>query len=144
MRSALEKKKSQNFRIKSGASGEAPKVDAKQIDHASRDGKLSVNLKYYQKSAECFSTWQKPELKAFSNWVDKICARTEEQVTSVTQTCHAHSPGKRAAGFNIPDDVSPDVKFYGLDVTKGGRVHGFFERGQFFLVWLDRGHKVFK
>lgn len=144
MRNGSAKKKSQNFRIKSGASREAPKVDARQIDHTSQDGKLSVNLKYYQKSAECFSSWQKAELKAFSNWVDKTCTRTEAQVTSATKNCHAHNPGKRAAGFSVPQEVSPDVKFYGLDVTKGGRVHGFFERGQFFLVWLDRGHKVFK
>lgn len=76
----------------------------------------------------------------FSNWLVKQSERTVAQIQQTTKTCHAHM-GKKLA---LPKDVSPDVRLYGLDVTSGGRVHGFFTDNTFYLVWLDRKHKLHK
>jgi hypothetical protein len=79
-------------------------------------------------------------MKAFSNLVGKVSDRTEAQITATTQTCHAHK-GKTKP---IPTQISPDVKMYELDVGPKARVHGFFFSSVFYLVWLDREHKILK
>lgn len=135
----MAKKRSKPFRIKSNGPREPGPIVAKAIP-AEADTKIGVNLRYFQKSHECFSTWVKDDLKAFSGWVEKMAARTEAQITSTTLTCHAHV-GKTKAP---PAGVSPDVKMYGLDVGAKARVHGFFLGSQFYLVWLDRTHAIFK
>lgn len=135
----LGKKKSKSFRIDSAQPEETPKVVAAKTDHVS-DGKSSVSLKYYQKPYECFSSWTKDEMKAFSNLVGKVSARTEAQITATTKTCHAHK-GKTKT---LPIQISPDVKMYELDVGSKARVHGFFFSSVFYLVWLDREHKILK
>jgi hypothetical protein len=116
-----------------------PRIDAARLVPL-QDKTSSVNLKYFQKSHECFSDWQTKELKGFSSWVEKVSGKTEQQMTAVTQTCHAHK-GKTKP---LPTSVSPDVKMYSMDVGAKGRVHGFFVSGDFYLVWLDRAHRVLK
>lgn len=136
----MAKKKSKSFQIDPGVADDAPIVEAMPHD----DGLVSVNLKYFQKSCECFSKWQKDELKAFSGWIEKISLRTEEQIKSTTKTCHHHEGTNRKGRFSIPDAVSPEVSLYGLDVGSKARVHGFFASNNFFLLWLDRQHDCFK
>lgn len=133
----MVKRKSQPFKIDSGQPRGVPVVGASS---ETRRGKryCSVNLRYFQRSHECFSKWQHKELRAFSGFVEKMSQRTEADVTSVTQTCHAH----KGTAKKLPSDVSPDVKMYSLDVGPKGRVHGFFMEGAFFLVWLDREGSV--
>jgi hypothetical protein len=133
MQGALGKNRSKHFKIDSGAKVDAGPVVSSAV--AVTDDRAAVNLRYFQRSHECFSDWQNKELRAFSGFVEKMAGKTETQVTSITQTCHAHQgkPKKK-----LPQDVSADVKMYSLDVGPKGRVHGFFFSGTFFLVWLDR------
>ncbi len=135
----MAKKKSKPFRIESNGPAEPRAIVAKTIP-SEPDNKIGVNLRYFQKSHECFSAWIKEDLKAFSGWIEKMAARTESQITSTTKTCHAHK-GKTKS---LPPEVSPEVKMYGLDVGAKARVHGFFVGSQFYLVWLDRTHAIFK
>ncbi|WP_425523414.1 MAG6450 family protein [Rhodomicrobium vannielii] len=107
------------------------------------DGKVSVSLKYYTSKCECFSEWQHKELKAFSSVIDKLSARTQEQVTSSTNTCRCHRNRPERERFSRPNDLSPDLIFYDIHVTAKARVHGFFVGPVFFLVWLDRKHECF-
>lgn len=135
----MAKKKSKHFSIRSGQSANSAEIT---IDPKKRSGdeKVHVNLRYFQKANECFSAWQQAELKSFSNWLEKMSSRTVAQVTSTTQTCHAHVGITK----QLPLAVSLDVKMYGLDVGKKARVHGFFVGNDFFLVWLDRNHNILK
>jgi hypothetical protein len=127
------------YRVDASQGLAEPRIDATMLAQAV--GKTSaVNLKYFQKSHECFSVWQLKELKAFSNWVEKVSERTEQQITSTTMTCHAHK-GKPKA---LPASVSPEFKMYSMDVGPKARVHGFFAAGDFYLVWLDREHSILK
>lgn len=126
--------RSKNFRINPRQSASSPSVklsrEADSVTHF-----VGVNLRYYQRSHECLSDWQRKELASLSSFFEKMASKTVAQVTSVTQTCHSHL-GR--ASKKLPAEVSMDVKMYSLDVTSGGRVHGFFSGDSFFLVWLDR------
>jgi len=139
MRGDLAKNRKRNFKIDSRVPSQAPIVDAKMAT-GDRDDKVAVNLRYFERSFECLSDWQKQELKELSGWVNKMAAKTEAQITSSTRTCHAHVGRPR----KLPATVSPEVKMYSLVVAPKARVHGFFSSGNFFLVWLDRTHKVLK
>lgn len=103
-----------------------------------KDERIGVNFKYYQSNYECLSAWGKQELKQLSKWIEKTRVRTEADITSTTKTCHA------LINFNKrrPSGVSKDVQFYGLDVGSKLRVHGFLSEYNFYLVWLDRKHKL--
>ena len=133
MRGELARKKFQGFQIDNRQDGSARKIDLNRTSLPAPN-MAAVNLKHFQKSCECFSKWHAIELKSFSNWVEKMASRTQAQVTSVTQTCHAHKGRSRP----LPATVSPEVNMYSLDVGPKTRVHGFFFDGTFFLVWLDR------
>jgi hypothetical protein len=133
----LAKKKSNNFRIEAGQSSNPSPIAAQDIPKA-RDEMVHVNLRYFEKKYECFSKWQKPELKAFSSWLGKMSNSTPSQVTSTTNTCHAH----RGKTKPLPISISKEVQMYSFDVAKKARVHGFFTGNDLFLVWLDRNHEV--
>lgn len=135
----MARKKSNNFRIEARESSNPSPIAAQDIPKA-RDGMVHVNLRYFEKKHECFSTWQKKELKAFSSWLEKMSRNTPNQVTSMTNTCHAHI-GKTKS---LPRSISKEVQMYSFDVARKARVHGFFTGDDLFLVWLDRNHKVLR
>ncbi|MES9859673.1 MAG: hypothetical protein ABW157_09295 [Candidatus Thiodiazotropha sp. LLP2] len=110
-----------------------------------------INLKYFDPSYECFSTWNQQELCAFSNLLRKLA---ESDWTSIN-----NSGGKRGkkSGFGytlhkstvkLPctnprlSKLSPEINFSELRVTKKARIHGFRIKEAFFLVWLDRNHQI--
>lgn len=134
----LAKKHFKNFRVNSGARTTPQPVIVGSSSPETSDDFCGVNFRYFQQKHQCLSHWQKEELKALATWIVKQAARTVPQITSTTKTCHAHQGKKRS----LPADVSPDVRLYGLDVTGGARVHGFFTSNTFFLVWLDRDHAI--
>jgi hypothetical protein len=143
----LAKRKSPPFRIKSGlnfAGAKSPSpIGKKSIDdQPKKDERVGINLRYFQKDYECFSSWTKDELKSFSNLVIKIALRTHDQITTATQTCHSHL-GKKLKQ-KLPSDISPEVGLYELDVTAKARMHGFFSHNTFYLIWLDREHRILK
>ena len=107
------------------------------------DDKISISLKYFRRSCECFSEWKKDDLKGLSGVIDKFKERTGAQVRSTTQTCHAHLGDPKRDRFRRPENISEDIKFYEIDVTAKARLHGFFVDPVFFLVWLDRKHECF-
>lgn len=134
----LGKNQSKSFKINSGQLSGSPQIDRSK-SRAATQKPAAVNLRYFQKSNECFSKWQPRELKSFSNFILKMAAKTESQVTSMTGTCHSH---KGATSKKLPAGVSKDVRMYSLDVGPKGRIHGFFSSGTFFLVWIDRDGKI--
>lgn len=107
---------------------------------------VSISLKYYSASCECFSRWEKNELKKFSQLIDKIKRHTAEQLQrGASSLCKRHKGKPSRDRFRRPSDLSVDLEFFELrvDQSNKARVHGFFIDGVFFLVWLDRGHECF-
>ena len=110
-----------------------------------------VNLKYYDKSYQCFSEWQTDELKSFSSFVEKLAASNWTDILK----SGGKSGQKKGFGMtyhkdrnNLPASpilkkISEDIKFFELRVTQKARVHGFRSYSSFFLVWLDRNHQIY-
>jgi hypothetical protein len=135
MRVALEKKKSHTFRIEKGIRGDVIAIDAANLASMS-DGMLSVSFKYYARSFECLSAWQKEDLKGLSAWFERMAKQTPAAVKSAP-TCHKHMGASKR---QVPRGLSPDISIYGLRVGQKQRVHGAFVQDNFFVIWLDRNH----
>lgn len=109
----------------------------------------SVSLKYFDPRFECFSVWPPDKLAAFSAFVGKLAGHTWEKVyqtggalghkTGLGYTPHKHR-GKLPP---IPNAPSEDLTLFELRVTQEARVHGFRMGSIFFLVWLDKDHRVY-
>lgn len=115
-----------------------------------------VTLKYFKDSFECFSAWDKDDLKSFSGFVSDLRNRTWRQVletsgkgenkTGLGYTPYQISQTKNGAEDHlkgVQKSIGEDITFFELRVTQKLRVHGFRAKAAFFLVLLDRGHKVF-
>lgn len=108
-----------------------------------------VNLKYYDSGFECFSDWEAVQLKAFSEFVRKLrennwtgIYRSNGQVGHKTGI--GYTPHKSAQLPNSPrlSNLSPEITFFEFRITGVARVHGFRVKEAFFLVWLDRHHRI--
>jgi hypothetical protein len=115
-----------------------------------------IALKYFRDTYECFSHWEKAELKAFTDLINNLRQRTWQQVlqTSGKRDKHglAYTPYDPATVADsakahldaVRNQISPDISFFELRVDQNKlRVHGFRARAAFFLVLLDREHRVF-
>lgn len=115
-----------------------------------------VVLKYFRNSFECFSDWEKDELKQFSGLIEELRKRTWRQVLATS----SKEGGKRGLAYTTYDTshvdrtvrehfdevrkhISDDIRFFELRVDQTKlRVHGFRSKAAFFLVLLDREHRV--
>ena len=116
-----------------------------------------VALKYFRDSYECFSDWEKNELKLFTDLIKDLRMRTWQQVLQTSSKKNgkrglAYTPYDSAIASDaakahleaIRTQISPDISFFELRVDQNKlRVHGFRAAAAFFLVLLDREHRVF-
>lgn len=110
-----------------------------------------VYLKYYDHQYECFSDWEKNELKQFSQFVDKLRQTTWVNIYK----SGGKSGSKTGFGYTVHKDtsvlpnqkiiehLSQDITFFELRVKDKIRVHGFRSKSAFCLIWLDREHQVY-
>lgn len=114
-----------------------------------------VSLKYFRDTFECFSDWEKDELKQFSGFLEHLRGHTWQQVMATggkeSKRGLAFTPydiakvdkGVRDHFDDVRKRISDDISFFELRVNQGKlRVHGFRSKAAFFLVLLDRGHRV--
>lgn len=116
-----------------------------------KDIKAYVNLKYFNQQHQCFSMWEDNKLKDFSTFVTKMTNITWEEIfnsggsagnkTGLGYTIHKDK--KKLPNKGIIDHVSEDITLFELRVNREARVHGFRKQGAFFLVWLDKDHKIY-
>lgn len=114
-----------------------------------------VVLKYFQSDWECFSNWEKEELSQFSKFLNLLKQHTWDSVYK----SEGKWKSKGALGYTpydlkemksgksylerIQQILSEDISFFELRVNQKIRVHGFQVQAAFFLVLLDREHRVF-
>ncbi|WP_446326718.1 hypothetical protein [Burkholderia pseudomallei] len=123
-------------------------VAEEEEKNARVDGPPFVVLKYYRSQFECFSAWTADELKQFSSFIEKLSAanwasvqkaggfqRKALDLATISASAAAHL---RAVKNGLSDDIS----FFELRITQAIRVHGFRAKDAFFLVLLDREHRV--
>ena len=112
-----------------------------------------VSLKYFRPSFECFSEWTHDELKALSRFIEKLRQTTWIDITTKTGGSIGQKTG---LGYTTHKDrnklpdlkdlntiISNDITFFELRVTDKARVHGFRVKSAFFLIWLDREHRIY-
>jgi len=110
-----------------------------------------VVLKYYQADFECFSSWSSDELCAFSQFILKLknskwadIYKTGGQLGDKTGFGYTkHKERSKLPKHPELDNISQDIAFFELRVTQKARVHGFRVKDAFFLVWLDREHRIY-
>ncbi|WP_148044035.1 hypothetical protein [Massilia aurea] len=115
-----------------------------------------IALKYFRSSYECFSQWEKDELKAFSDFLTSMHQRTWQQVLTSSgkgpnKAGFAYTPydesgardGARSHLKAVRQQIGEDITFFELRLNSKMRVHGFRAKAIFFLVLLDREHRVF-
>jgi len=106
-----------------------------------------IVLKYYQPNHECFSQWDKQELKGFSDFIEKLRKTNWNLIRSQTGSKkvgfgYAQIDKKTLPKANILNDISEDVNFAELRLSKGARIFGFRINAAFFLIFLDKNHKI--
>ena len=127
--------------------------------NGAREGPLNKNpyvvLKYFKKDWECFSAWTKDELGQFSNFLTILGRHTWDSVyrsggKGRNKAGLGYTPYKvedmKAGGPHVKKilaGLSPEVSLIELRVSQKMRVHGFQSQSAFFMVLLDREHKVF-
>ncbi len=115
-----------------------------------------VVLKYFQDSWECFSAWEKDELKQLSRFFGHLGSHTWQEVYKTASKTDKHGlaytkyeishikNGAKDHLENVRRKISEDIEFFELRVDQNKlRVHGFQAQAAFFLVLLDRSHSVF-
>ena len=137
--------KSSKVEIKTGVVPGAPIVDLSKVQTHLNGESVSISLRYFQSSCECFSDWEKHELKKFSATIKKIRGYNAELLKRTLNLCDIHKGKPGEERFSIPEDLSPEIRFHELKVDPSNklRIHGFFAESVFFLVWLDRKHACF-
>jgi hypothetical protein len=119
-------------------------------DESSDNESPYVALKYFDSSFECFSDWHPDELKAFSNFIDKLNKVSwlkvlqnarKKQKSGLGCTKHPDHSQIRSCTQKI-DNISEDINVIEMRVTEAARVHGFRIKSAFFIILLDRKHRV--
>jgi hypothetical protein len=100
-----------------------------------------IALKYYDKSYEDLSEWQREELKGLSNKIDLINKLTWSQVkrNSSLRYKDVSNANKLPVSKNL---LSEDITYCEMRITDKARIFGFRSNSIFFLCWLDRNHKI--
>lgn len=100
-----------------------------------------IALKYYDRSYECISEWNRNELKELSNKIELINKLTWSQVkaNSGLRYKDVTDANKLPASKN---KLSDDITFCEIRITEKARIFGFRSNSIFFLCWLDRNHKI--
>lgn len=111
-----------------------------------------VVLRYFDSDHQCFSDWDRDELKAFSEFLRKICQQNWDQIFATGGSAGnkkglgytVHKDPKLLPNQNLIDRFGEDTCFFELRVSKKARAHGFRIKSAFFLLWLDKDHEVYR
>lgn len=125
-------------------------IEARFLGVDGNDDKAFITLKYFDSSYQCFSEWTTSELRDFTNFIDTINKMTWNEIyksggktnkTGLGYTVHTNK--KVLPNPRLLEAISEDITFFELRVNEKARVHGFRVKSAFYLVWLDRGHKIY-
>lgn len=114
-----------------------------KLGDSAEDEKAYIALKYFDKKYECFSEWDSDDLKNFSNTVDKINSLTWKEIKGHSGLrLKKIDNAKGIPNSAIKNQLSKDIMFYEIRISKKARIIGFRSNAVFFLCWLDRNHRI--
>ncbi|KAA8385856.1 hypothetical protein FKW31_07890 [Acetobacter sp. DmW_136] len=107
-----------------------------------------VSLKYFDGSYECFSDWSKSDLLAFTDLLRRLSQMSWVQIMGTggkkggktglgcTRLSCSQLPASATSG------LSEDLAYMEMRVSLKARIHGFRMNEAFFLLCLDKDHKI--
>jgi len=107
-----------------------------------------IVLKYYQPNYQCFSEWNKQELKGFSDFIEKLrktnwnLIKQQSSAKNKVGFGYTQIDKKILPNASILNDISEDVSFAELRLSKESRIFGFRINAAFFLIFLDKNHEI--
>lgn len=113
------------------------------------EAQVLVSIRFLQYSHQCFSDWQKQEMKAFWSFIDSIHNQTWAQVYNTSgksgKTGLAYTKTKLDSYPNsdFKKGLDPQITMFELRIDNVKRVHGFRHKSIFYICWLDKGHTIF-
>ena len=111
---------------------------------SSENQTANISLKYFDHNYQCFSEWDRDELREFSRFVEKLRNLTWTAIPRNRGLgMQPHKIRKKLPSSAILNSISKDTSLFELRVTGESRVHGFRVKSTFFLVWLDRQHDIY-
>ncbi len=99
------------------------------------DSGVHLNLRYYDEKHQCFSEWNMQDLKKFSSLAGQLGGRTPAEVLQKI------TPNKGESAIP-PKELDPSLKMVHWKLGRKARVHGVLHKNIFFLIFLDRNHKI--
>lgn len=109
-----------------------------------------ISIKLVQDDYQCFSDWDKQEMKAFWRFSRKIHEHTWQQVLETatknlsekTGLGYTPLPATKYPKSEFRESLDPQTAFFEVRVNGEMRVHGFRERSLFYICWLDKNHEI--
>jgi hypothetical protein len=126
--------------------------EAKQTAQEGQQKLITFSFKYLDSQNTKFE-YEGHDGTYFVGFLDRIKELSkwtrEQLVTSFSKSIKGHklewegSSEKR--GFNFPQAHEIIELTYQFELTRNehGRVHGFFIRNTFYIVWLDKNHQLY-
>lgn len=125
--------------------------DVSKLHSLEEDGDKAhvfISLRFVEYQHQCFSDWDKKQMKAFWEFQEKAHNYTWEQVkaqatkdlSNKTGLGYTQLPPNTYPPSGIRQKLSPDTTFFELRVSGEMRVHGFRSKSIFYICWLDKGH----
>jgi hypothetical protein len=84
------KKISTEIKVDAGIKTQRPTVSVENLSVHFEPDHVSISLRYYQMNCECFSEWEKHELKKFSNTAKKINGYSPTLLKRTLSLCDIH------------------------------------------------------
>jgi len=108
-----------------------------------------VSLRYLQDDFQCFSSWDRSEMKCFWDFNRKVHDYTWQNILEQG----GKAGNKVGFGYTIiprelyPNQeflqsISPDANIFEMRASQVIRLHGFRVRSVFYVCWLDRNHEI--
>lgn len=107
-----------------------------------------VSIRFLQHHHECFSDWEKQEMKVFWDFLDKLHNYTWQQIYDGSRKSDkAGLALTRIPKRNYPDgefrkSLDEQIELFEFRVDQSKRVHGFRMKSLFYLCWLDKNHRI--
>lgn len=92
-------------------------IDSDVTEEIVKEEAVSISLKHYQRSCECFGAWQTPELKKFSITVEKVRNYTVDALKT-SGLCGMHKGPPSEPRFSVPSDISAETPIYEIRVDQ--------------------------
>jgi hypothetical protein len=112
------------------------------------NAKVFVSIRFVQSDFQCFSDWEKQEMRAFWGFLEKLHEYTWTQVygsggkSDKTGLAYTEMSIDQYPNTAFRNSLDPQITLFELRVDGEKRVHGFRNKSVFYICWLDKNHEI--